>query len=207
MRHWFNNTGNWEPGFMPIFVTLQLIVTLDSICNSCDVWTITTVWAYCCITSAGGGLGDAGITFLPRDSPNTIFSTRGVHIWKYLEGSITKQIISKKNYILNTGSERLKIQRAGPSVWFLRILQWQIIFVKCFNHFEFGIFLFLFDIYANPTTRIPNSSWSSSRKSGSPRVQWISGTERAIIDPLVSKPPEKILRIKRKRKKLKKKKI
>ena len=29
---------------------------------------------------AGGGLGDAGITFLPRDSPNTIFSTSGVHI-------------------------------------------------------------------------------------------------------------------------------
>ena len=31
------NTDNWEPGFMTIFVTLQLIVTLDSIRNSCNV--------------------------------------------------------------------------------------------------------------------------------------------------------------------------
>ena len=32
------NTDNWEPGLMTIFVTLQLIVTLDSIRNSCDVY-------------------------------------------------------------------------------------------------------------------------------------------------------------------------
>ena len=32
-----NKTDNWEPGFMTIFVTWQLIVTLDSIRNSCDV--------------------------------------------------------------------------------------------------------------------------------------------------------------------------
>ena len=32
------NTDNWEPGFMTIFVTWQLIVTLDSIHNSCDVF-------------------------------------------------------------------------------------------------------------------------------------------------------------------------
>ena len=31
------NTDNWEPGFMTIIVTWQLIVTLDSIRNSCDV--------------------------------------------------------------------------------------------------------------------------------------------------------------------------
>ena len=31
------NTDNWEPGFMTIFVTWQLIVTLDSIRNYCDV--------------------------------------------------------------------------------------------------------------------------------------------------------------------------
>ena len=31
------NTDNGEPGFMTIFVTWQLIVTLDNICNSCDV--------------------------------------------------------------------------------------------------------------------------------------------------------------------------
>ena len=36
------NTDNWEPGFMTIFVILQLIVTLDSILNSCDVWTDIT---------------------------------------------------------------------------------------------------------------------------------------------------------------------
>ena len=32
------NTDNWEPGIMTIFVTWQLIVTLDSIRNSCDVF-------------------------------------------------------------------------------------------------------------------------------------------------------------------------
>ena len=33
------NSDNWEPKFMTIFVTWQLIVTLDSIRNSCDVST------------------------------------------------------------------------------------------------------------------------------------------------------------------------
>ena len=33
------STDNWGPGFMTIFVTLQLIVTLDSIRNSCDVFS------------------------------------------------------------------------------------------------------------------------------------------------------------------------
>ena len=32
---------NWEPGFMTIFVTWQLIATLDSIRNSCNVCIIT----------------------------------------------------------------------------------------------------------------------------------------------------------------------
>ena len=31
------NTDNWEPGLMTIFVIWQLIVTPDSIRNSCDV--------------------------------------------------------------------------------------------------------------------------------------------------------------------------
>ena len=31
------NSYNWEPEFMTIFVTWQSRVTLDSICNSCDV--------------------------------------------------------------------------------------------------------------------------------------------------------------------------
>ena len=34
------NTDNWEPEFMTIFVIWQLIVTLDSIRNSCDVLQI-----------------------------------------------------------------------------------------------------------------------------------------------------------------------
>ena len=34
------NSDNWEPEFMTIFVTWQLIVTLDSIRNSCDVFTL-----------------------------------------------------------------------------------------------------------------------------------------------------------------------
>ena len=34
------NTENWEPGFITIFVTWQLIVTLDSIRNSCDVFLV-----------------------------------------------------------------------------------------------------------------------------------------------------------------------
>ena len=32
-----NNSDNWEPETMTIFVIWQLIVTLDSIRNSCDV--------------------------------------------------------------------------------------------------------------------------------------------------------------------------
>ena len=32
------NSDNWKPDFMAIFVTWQLRVTLDSICNSCDVY-------------------------------------------------------------------------------------------------------------------------------------------------------------------------
>ena len=39
-------TENWEPGFTTIFVTWQLIVTLDSIRNSCDVyyhWVISVL--------------------------------------------------------------------------------------------------------------------------------------------------------------------
>ena len=32
------NSDNWEPEFMTISVTWQLIVTLDSIRNSCDVY-------------------------------------------------------------------------------------------------------------------------------------------------------------------------
>ena len=36
------NTDNWEPGLMTIFVTWQLIVTMDSICNSCDVLLMRT---------------------------------------------------------------------------------------------------------------------------------------------------------------------
>ena len=34
----YYNIDNWEPGFMTIIVTWQLIVTLDSIRNSCDAW-------------------------------------------------------------------------------------------------------------------------------------------------------------------------
>ena len=43
------NSDNWEPEFMTIFVTWQLIVTLDSICNSCDVsntnWPLSAKWS------------------------------------------------------------------------------------------------------------------------------------------------------------------
>ena len=35
------NSDNWEPEFMTIFVIWQLIVTLDSIRNSCDVLEIS----------------------------------------------------------------------------------------------------------------------------------------------------------------------
>ena len=38
-REWQRqNSENWEPEIMTIFVTWQLIVTLDSIRNSCDVY-------------------------------------------------------------------------------------------------------------------------------------------------------------------------
>ena len=44
------NTDNWEPGFITIVVTWQLIVTLDSIRNSCDVfwYTIVYIISICC---------------------------------------------------------------------------------------------------------------------------------------------------------------
>ena len=35
---WDTDSDNWEPEFMKIFVIWQLIVTLDSIRNSCDVF-------------------------------------------------------------------------------------------------------------------------------------------------------------------------
>ena len=38
------NSDNWEPEFMTIFVTWQLIVTLDSIRNSCDVLNIVVIF-------------------------------------------------------------------------------------------------------------------------------------------------------------------
>ena len=48
------NSDNWEPEFMTIFVTWQLIVTLDSIRNSCDVFfnlylhkDIDCLYSYC----------------------------------------------------------------------------------------------------------------------------------------------------------------
>ena len=37
-----HNTDNWEPGLMTIFVTWHLIVTLDSIRNSCNVFNPTS---------------------------------------------------------------------------------------------------------------------------------------------------------------------
>ena len=45
-----NNSENWEPESMTIFVTWQLRVTLDSIRNSCDVymhmmwWNLSLMW-------------------------------------------------------------------------------------------------------------------------------------------------------------------
>ena len=52
-----------------------------------------------------------------------------------------------------------------------------------------------FKVY-HPTTRIPNSSSSSSSPSQKPRVKWISGTERAIIAGV--KTTGKILSLKKK---------
>ena len=45
------NTDNWEPEFMTIFVFWQLIVTLDSIRNSCDVFVILSTFRalLCCL--------------------------------------------------------------------------------------------------------------------------------------------------------------
>ena len=43
------NSDNWEPESMTIFVTWQLIVTLDSIRNSCDVYDRRTEEEELCI--------------------------------------------------------------------------------------------------------------------------------------------------------------
>ena len=40
------NSDNWEPEFMTIFVTWQLIVTLDSIHNSCDVFIVCSTFKF-----------------------------------------------------------------------------------------------------------------------------------------------------------------
>ena len=48
------NTDNWEPEFMTIFVNRQLIVTLDSIRNSCDVFCmIRLFWKECLLEPSG----------------------------------------------------------------------------------------------------------------------------------------------------------
>ena len=56
------NTDNWEPGIMAIFVTWQLIVTLDSICNSCNVWTLN--WAGGITVSPGTDFTDMVVVFI-----------------------------------------------------------------------------------------------------------------------------------------------
>ena len=49
--------------------------------------TIIRVGAYCCLaTSAVVGLGDAGITFLPGDSPNAIW--RSLNYWFHLSPKV-----------------------------------------------------------------------------------------------------------------------
>ena len=48
------NSDNWEPEFMTIFVTWQLIVTLNSIRNYCDVFS-----NFVCFSSGGNLTGYA----------------------------------------------------------------------------------------------------------------------------------------------------
>ena len=47
-----NNSDNWEPESMTIFVIWQSIVTLDSICNSCDV---SSFWLFALINKISNG--------------------------------------------------------------------------------------------------------------------------------------------------------
>ena len=68
------NTENWEPGFMTIYVTWQLIMTLDSIRNSCNVSDIYC--QYICIAKL------ICIFYWIPSRQNT-FSLSQVHIWGY----------------------------------------------------------------------------------------------------------------------------
>ena len=40
------NSDNWEHEFMTIFVTWKLRVSVDSICNSCDVFSVTLYFMF-----------------------------------------------------------------------------------------------------------------------------------------------------------------
>ena len=67
------NFDNWEPEFMTVFVTWQLRVTLDIICNSCDVLDRTTPTL--CIS---------------KDIDQLIcVNSSNIYIWKYHLNSFT----------------------------------------------------------------------------------------------------------------------
>ena len=53
-------SDNWEPEFVTIFFTWQLIVTLDSIRNSCDVSPDRFWYPYIKFTTTTGGGGRRG---------------------------------------------------------------------------------------------------------------------------------------------------
>ena len=89
------NSDNWEPEFMTIFVTSQLIVTLDSIRNSCDIcicikWLATNSSSY------------LAISFLPDSFPHIKATLRGANEktpWKFVQ--FTKGICLKLKIYLS----------------------------------------------------------------------------------------------------------
>jgi hypothetical protein len=77
------NSDNWEPEFMTIFVVWQLIVTLDSIRNSCDVLKQDMFEIQTCQRAPLGGFSSISRSFcsidLNTDGPNMCVFPYSVH--------------------------------------------------------------------------------------------------------------------------------
>ena len=77
------NTDIWEPGLMKIFVTWQLIVTLDSICNSCNVSLkifLPYIW---CGSSLWGCVPWTGQPCLELSEPQASFLSFSLFLHKF----------------------------------------------------------------------------------------------------------------------------
>ena len=82
------NSDNWEPEFMTIFVTWPLIVTLDSIRNSCDVSPIALCVAlyFVVVVTTGCGIYVWKCRYLSIHHISQSHFSRAVHMYCSLVG-------------------------------------------------------------------------------------------------------------------------